>query len=248
MASALLKCRACNKPKDAENPLKQCSVCGTVTYCSVDCQRADWASHKADCTKSGCLQLITAIQENNADIVARLARTKRILNGKVDYTPPACTENPDPNVLGKWTALHECIRKSNLEMMRILIDNGVNVEIKDVDGETPVFVACTSGNPELVKMLLNAGANPNAQAQDGWSCLMMAARDSDYETTKALLDAGANLYGGSDMFGRTALDIVTAQATGQGVRRSEGESLEEALVKVRRVQSLLSEYESRNRY
>jgi hypothetical protein len=180
-----------------------------------------------------------AIQNKDSDTVTRLAKTKRILNGRVDYTPPPAPANDDgsrprdPQVMGKWTALHECVRDGNPEMMKILVDNRANLEIKDVDDETPAFVASTSQNSDCIKVLLDAGANADAVAGDGWSCLMMATRNGNYEVTKALLEAGADLRGGSDMFGRTALDISTQQAGGQGgVRMSEGETFKQGVKKL----------------
>jgi hypothetical protein len=248
MASNEMICSTCKKQEDEENTLMKCSVCRVASYCSTECQKADWASHKAGCTKAGCLELITAIYENDSDTVARLAKTKRVLNGKVDYTPPVSEHCTSPNELGKWTALHECIRICNTEMMKILVSNGAKLEMKDADGETPVFVASSARSPELIKILLGAGGNPNALSTDGWSCLMMAARDGNYEITKTLLEAGADLNGGRDMFGRTALDIATQQSGGQvGLRMSDGETYAQAQEKARRVQSLLSEYAARNR-
>jgi ankyrin repeat protein len=179
------------------------------------------------------LQLIQAIAENNGDIVARLAKTKRVLNGKVDYT--FLEESPDVPVdrttLKKWTALHQCVRSSNTEMMKILLDHNANVEIKDADGETPAFVASSSGNPELVRLLLEAGANPNAKAKDGWSALMMASREGFNQVIKYLLEAGADVFGASDMFGRGALEIASLAAEGQSIRFREGETIEEARAK-----------------
>jgi len=32
-------------------PLKHCSACSTVSYCSRDCQLADWKNHKVECKK-----------------------------------------------------------------------------------------------------------------------------------------------------------------------------------------------------
>ncbi len=197
--------------------------------------------------ETGLPAVIAAIQSNDTDAVARLAKTKRILNGKVGYTPPAIASHPNPYEMGDWTALHECVRLENLDMMKILIDHGVKLDIKDVDGETPTFVASTSRNPELIKLLLNAGANPNATGNDGWTCIMVSARGGDYETTKALLDAGADMYLGGDMFGRGALELSLQQASGQmGVRCNEGETIEEAKANHRRVADLLSEYARNN--
>ncbi|KAJ6587146.1 hypothetical protein DFH09DRAFT_869407, partial [Mycena vulgaris] len=42
------QCAKCSKQDDAES-FKQCSRCKKTIYCSVDCQRADWKSHKTQC-------------------------------------------------------------------------------------------------------------------------------------------------------------------------------------------------------
>lgn len=43
------ECATCHKPSTPESPLKRCSRCKTATYCSVDCQKVDWKSHKQHC-------------------------------------------------------------------------------------------------------------------------------------------------------------------------------------------------------
>lgn len=237
-----MKCNNCGKSADVNNKLMQCSVCATAKYCSATCQKADWKDHKKNCTTAACLKLFAAIQDNDAATVARLAKTKRVLNGRVDYTPPADEHFPDPHVMGKWTALHQCVRLTNVEMMKILIENGANLEITDVDGETPTFVVSSSTAPDVIKVLLDAGANPNACAQDGWSSLMMAVRGGDYESSEALLEAGADLYLGHDMFGRGALDISDMTVQGGALRVNDGETESEARARYKRVNQLLKEW------
>ena len=142
--------------------------------------------------------------------------------------------------------MHECVRKENTVAMKILIDNGVKLDMKDVDGETPTFVAAMSKGPEPVRLLLKAGANRNGMGGDGWTCVMVATRDGNYGTTKALLDAGADLYLGRDMFGRTAMGISSQQASGKmGLHMSEGESPDAAMARHKRVAALLAEYADR---
>ena len=48
----VLKCAVCGKTGSGdkqEKPLKSCSQCKSIFYCSVDCQRADWKEHKPIC-------------------------------------------------------------------------------------------------------------------------------------------------------------------------------------------------------
>jgi len=238
-----MSCNICGKQgDDANKKLMQCSVCGTAKYCSAQCQQSDWSNHKSNCTTAACLRLFAAIQDNDSTTVARLAKTKRVLNGRVDYTPPVDDDFPDPAIMGKWTALHQCVRLKNVEMMKILLENKPKLEIEDVDGETPTFVASSSYAPEVMKELLNAGANPNVRSEDGWTCIMMATREGDYESTKALLEAGADLWLGRDMFGRSALEISDFALSGQGIRTEEGESMSDAMGRFKRVNKLLRDW------
>ena len=45
-SSACAKCK-----KDTSGNPKRCSRCKAVSYCSVECQRADWTKHKLSCSK-----------------------------------------------------------------------------------------------------------------------------------------------------------------------------------------------------
>ncbi|KAI5925405.1 hypothetical protein F4810DRAFT_708791 [Camillea tinctor] len=44
------QCSTCKKAPPAVN-LKHCAKCSTTLYCSRDCQKADWKSHKKVCSK-----------------------------------------------------------------------------------------------------------------------------------------------------------------------------------------------------
>jgi ankyrin repeat protein len=238
-SSSMECCSNCSKKRADCEVLKACGVCHAVSYCGADCQKAHWEEHKSTCTQVACQKLLSAIGANDVEQVTRLAKTKRVLNGKIDYS---FNREGEVQTLDKWSALHECVRGGHTEMMKILLAHGPKVEIKDADGETPLFVASSGRKPELVPLLLKAGADPDAKAHDGWTCLMMAARDGDYESVKALLEGGADLQMGRDMFGRTALDIVKQMRTGQGVRMVDGETWEQAMAKYEKLYPLLARY------
>lgn len=54
------------------------------------------------------------------------------------------------------TALHNAVLKNNITNVRLLLDNGVNVNIEDIYGKTPIFYA--QKGSDIYKMLLESGA------------------------------------------------------------------------------------------
>lgn len=222
-----IACANCGKSaENAESKLLRCSVCASASYCSTDCQKAAWPNHKKECTQTGTQALIRAVRDGYAARVQRLSKTARVVNGQVDFLDET---HDDSKTLGQWSALHQSVQSTRPEMMQILLNNKAKPDIKDVDGEPPLFIAGNAGKHELVEMLLGAGANPDFQAHDAWTPLMMATRKGSVESVRAFLDAGADVYLGRDMFGRTARDIAQFQASGQGgFRIADGQPIEEA--------------------
>jgi ankyrin repeat protein len=92
--------------------------------------------------------------------------------------------------------------------VRQLLDQRVNVNLRDEDGFTALIFAAHSGNTETVKLLLNRGADANAKSQLlGYTALMNAAGFGDIRMLKALLDRGARINERNDD-GVTALTIA----------------------------------------
>lgn len=78
---------------------------------------------------------------------------------------------------------------SSLELKNIL-DSGVNINIQDNDGKTPLRIAVESSFPKKVKLLLEAGADITIKDKYGQDVLMWA---HSVEITNILLDAGADI-------------------------------------------------------
>ena len=87
--------------------------------------------------------------------------------------------------------------------------NGVNVNARDKNGNTPLMVAAgQNSSPEVVEMLLQAGADVNEKDENGFTALMLAAKDnSDPEMVRVLLDAGADISAQNSK-GKTVLDLA----------------------------------------
>ena len=63
-------------------------------------------------------------------------------------------------------------RNSSLEIAKLLIENGPNVNLQDKYGFTALMLYCINGSNDLVKLLIENGANVNLKNTDGWTALM----------------------------------------------------------------------------
>jgi len=84
-------------------------------------------------------------------------------------------------------------RRSELELVEALIDNGANVNKANYAGETPLLLAVKLGCVEKVNLLLENGADPNIQDINGASCLHYAATLGLETIAASLLRNGAFL-------------------------------------------------------
>ncbi len=90
--------------------------------------------------------------------------------------------------------------------LKALLQNGVNVNATNSDGETALMEAAESRRyTEAVRVLIANGANVNLADEDGETALMRAADEGTVEAVRLLLQAGANPAARDDD-GETALD------------------------------------------
>lgn len=94
---------------------------------------------------------------------------------------------------------HDC-----LAMVKILLENGADVNAHNNQGTTALTYAAVKGKAEVVEALLIAGANPNARDNDTETVLMWAAAVGHTSIIQRLLQAGAEVNSQTDN-GGTAL-------------------------------------------
>lgn len=88
--------------------------------------------------------------------------------------------------------LRESINAGNMDQVRQILADGVNVDYADEDGMTPLQHAAYKGNMELCEMLLTHGADVNYSAHDsGYTPLMFAALSGKKDIVRVLLEHGA---------------------------------------------------------
>ncbi|GAI14151.1 unnamed protein product, partial [marine sediment metagenome] len=101
----------------------------------------------------------------------------------------------DPNKVDQdgRTALMFASFNGHTEIVRLLLDEGAELGIRDAMGRTALLYASTGPFAETVKLLLDHHADPNIVDNDEqFSPLMHAAAEGQLEVAKLLLDSGAD--------------------------------------------------------
>ena len=80
-----------------------------------------------------------------------------------------------------------------LEIVKLLIKNGTNINKKDNSGSTPLIYACKSIDVEIVKLLVKNGANINEKDDNGNTPLIFSSYNGNLEIVKLLIKNGANI-------------------------------------------------------
>ncbi|QGQ46542.1 M48 family metallopeptidase [Metabacillus sediminilitoris] len=127
------------------------------------------------------------------------------------------------------TPLMLAVSNGDIEEVKDLLDEGVDINAVDADGWTALHYAISwqeymdeyeeelvesPTNIELVKLLLANGADPNIVDQYGDPIITFAINQGFFESTKLLVNAGANLnikdeYGESPLFDAVYMEDIS---------------------------------------
>lgn len=92
----------------------------------------------------------------------------------------------------RWTPLIRAVNGDSLEMVALLLQQGVPVDEKDQDGNTALIHASENGHDAIVRILLKYGASVNlADGQLRRTPIYFAAYSGHVSTMKILVEAGA---------------------------------------------------------
>jgi ankyrin repeat protein len=78
----------------------------------------------------------------------------------------------------------------NLEVAKVLVSMGANVNAKEQTGITPLHNAARFGNVEIAKLLISKGANVNAKLFNGVTPLEVAQKRGDTAMVQYLSSVG----------------------------------------------------------
>jgi ankyrin repeat protein len=109
--------------------------------------------------------------------------------------------------------LMEAAYQGKLDVVQLMLAQGLSVETTDTDKRTPLMWAAFNGHTPVVGYLLEKGSKIDAKDVNGRTALMYASSGPNAETVKLLLEKGADVNTQGTLEGFTAL--MTAAAEGQ---------------------------------
>ena len=82
-------------------------------------------------------------------------------------------------------------KKGLTRIVKVLLDNGADTDVKDEEGYAPLHWAAQEGHTDIVMMLLDAGADMDVKDEEDWTPLHWAAYFGYTDIVMELLVAGA---------------------------------------------------------
>uniref|UniRef100_H2YAG8 BRCA1-associated RING domain protein 1 n=1 Tax=Ciona savignyi TaxID=51511 RepID=H2YAG8_CIOSA len=200
----LMKCNKCSTRMDkpvtlwncdhvfCKQCLKDCSICPV-------CKIPSWAN---DQRENKPLQMISSIC---AELQSTI--TKQQTTDCLDKQIKTSDTLQNPNVLrNKATPQRKSL---NLDELRLLLKEGLDVNAKDHAGWTALHEACNRGFTDVVEVLVTAGAYINIPGYENETPLMDAVANNRFETVKFLLKSCADINLRS-LKGQTAVTIASS--------------------------------------
>jgi ankyrin repeat protein len=123
--------------------------------------------------------------------------------------------------------LRTAVVDGNVEITRLLIENGADVNARDSKGNSVLRRAITEGHPELVALLIDAGADATAVEGDDNALLPLAVQTGDIEVVRMLLDAGADVN--DEASTSLVVDIFNMQFQAPGIHAAAARGMEDIL-------------------
>jgi len=108
---------------------------------------------------------------------------------------------------GSYINFLNAARNGNSGRVRTLLNENINVNIRNEKGMTALMYAAANGQKEVMKTLLAEGAKINVKNIHGMTALMYAAFNGQKETVKMLLAEGADA-GIKNNYGYTAFMLA----------------------------------------
>jgi ankyrin repeat protein len=131
--------------------------------------------------KTKSTPLIEASREGKAQVVQLLLEKGASVDAQDRY---------------KSTALHEAIRKGHEELQNVvtmLLKAKANIDLPNISGETPLFLAVRNNNEDIARLLVQGNADVNLADNQNQTPLLIAAREGYNNMVEILLKPNTNV-------------------------------------------------------
>ncbi|MFV1997325.1 MAG: ankyrin repeat domain-containing protein [Acidiferrobacterales bacterium] len=124
--------------------------------------------------------------DTNILLLALVAMIVMSLSNRLLKLPTGLEKQQGAKSTHGAAALFNAIVNGRLATVEALIAAGANVNVRTVNGTTPLMVASSKGYSDIVKVLLDHGSDPSARKSDGVSALAIAEHGGFSRTADVL--------------------------------------------------------------
>jgi len=103
--------------------------------------------------------------------------------------------------------LHTAARNNDIDICKVLLKNGLDINQFDKKGNTPIFLVAHSSNYQLFSFLFNNGANLHKKNKNNETLLHISSMAGNTEIVKALIENNIEINA-KDNFGMSALNYA----------------------------------------
>jgi len=108
------------------------------------------------------------------------------------------------------TPLHYAVESGSVDIIQLLLDNGMSVNLTNTNNSTQLHVSAQSRNPEATKTLVEEGAAINSTNKYGVTPLMVVAEHGKLEIFSYLTEIGADINICNSNKNKTAFPLAAA--------------------------------------
>ena len=98
-----------------------------------------------------------------------------------------------PGIPSEWSPLMIAVSQRKTEIVRFLLENGVDANCSDSKGFTPLMLASFLNETEIIRILVQHGADVNARSKNSFSAIIYAIYANATEAVKILTKNGADI-------------------------------------------------------
>ncbi|PGH36424.1 hypothetical protein GX50_00760 [[Emmonsia] crescens] len=140
--------------------------------------------------------------------ISSLIRTSQCLKDMLD---PELQLRATTHVIdGTGSVLHWAAKHDRVKLARTLLDKGIPISRRDVNGETALHHAAYYGSANVAKLLIDRGVDISSLGHFKEAALSVAAKRHQVAVLQLLIDAGADVSARNEVDSRGRTPLLTA--------------------------------------